>query len=435
MRTLLLCMFLISLSVYPIKAAIYIPIDTANTDQRKKEVEVYAVAAKNYLKNNTETYKRGERSYMKKSSEARLKLIKEDMLKGEYVFDKRFDSMLTEIVDRILQSNPTIDKDIRFYVQRDISLNAYSLGNGRFIMNLGSFYYLENEEQLATIIAHEIGHFVLKHAEKDMVNDYALNHSEQMEDMVDDLNRNKYNKGERASNKVKEILYSKGQKNKVQELEADSLGYLIYRNAKYSSAEYVESLKLMAIYDTIRPKGLESTIYKKVFTIPKQPFKEAWMKREDFSAYDYTKYKEKYNEDSLKDHPEAELRIKALQRIYPEISTKGDTLPSSRFLKLQSVAAYEQVPSLYILEEYGGAIYVCLQHLQRNPEDLYHKKWLGTLLTKIAKARKEYTLNRYLDRIDPKNQSDSYQQFLSFMWNLSLAELNNLAEYYTEKES
>jgi hypothetical protein len=48
-------------------------------------------------------------------------------------------------------------------------------------------------------------------------------------------------------------------------------------------------------------------------------------------------------------------------------------------------------------------------------------------------ARKEYKLNRYLDAIDPKEHSESYIQFLSFMWNLELEEINQIATHYSTK--
>jgi len=62
----------------------------------------------------------------------------------------------------------------------------------------------------------------------------------------------------------------------------------------------------------------------------------------------------------------------------------------------------------------------------------YYKKWLGKYFTKIHKARKEYTLNRYLDKVDPKNHPKDYQQFLNFMWNLKLTELEQIALYYSK---
>jgi hypothetical protein len=75
-----------------------------------------------------------------------------------------------------------------------------------------------------------------------------------------------------------------------------------------------------------------------------------------------------------------------------------------------------------------------LLNLQNNEEEAHHKLWLGKIFQKVWDARKNYTLNRYLDRIDPKNHSESYQQFLSFMWNLKLEELKNIADFYQKSE-
>ncbi|PGH39462.1 MAG: peptidase M48, partial [Candidatus Nephrothrix sp. EaCA] len=61
-----------------------------------------------------------------------------------------------------------------------------------------------------------------------------------------------------------------------------------------------------------------------------------------------------------------------------------------------------------------------------------YKKWMGFFFQKIYKARKEYTLNRYLDRVEPAKQSESYQQFISFMWNISLAEIKTIADFYSK---
>jgi hypothetical protein len=82
--------------------------------------------------------------------------------------------------------------------------------------------------------------------------------------------------------------------------------------------------------------------------------------------------------------------------------------------------------------DYGVAIYLCLSRIEQQKEVELHHKQLGELFQKVYQARKEYKLNRYLDRIDPKNQSQSYMQFLSFMWNLSLEEIKNIADYYNK---
>ena len=93
----------------------------------------------------------------------------------------------------------------------------------------------------------------------------------------------------------------------------------------------------------------------------------------------------------------------------------------------------EVLPNLWYSEQYGRGIYAAMQFLQDKEDENYYQEWLGKLFEQIYTARKNYNLNRYLDRIEPKKQSESYQQFLSFMWNLNLAEIKNIADYYNEK--
>jgi len=94
----------------------------------------------------------------------------------------------------------------------------------------------------------------------------------------------------------------------------------------------------------------------------------------------------------------------------------------------------ERIPNLFFNEEYGQVIYMSLLRLQNNPNDLHGKEWLGKGFQKIYEARRDYQLNKYLDRISPKDQTESYIQFLSFMWNLKLEELKNIAGFYAAKK-
>ena len=68
--------------------------------------------------------------------------------------------------------------------------------------------------------------------------------------------------------------------------------------------------------------------------------------------------------------------------------------------------------------------------IYKKTDDNFYREWLGKSFQKIYNARKEYKLNKYLDQISPKDQTESYIQFLSFMWNLKLEEIKNIAEFY-----
>ncbi len=51
----------------------------------------------------------------------------------------------------------------RFLLVRDLSVNAYSIGNGRIYLTDGTFDFVKNEAELVAIIAHELAHQLLGH--------------------------------------------------------------------------------------------------------------------------------------------------------------------------------------------------------------------------------------------------------------------------------
>jgi hypothetical protein len=125
--------------------------------------------------------------------------------------------------------------------------------------------------------------------------------------------------------------------------------------------------------------------------------------------------------------------MKKLDKNFPELQAYQTIQPSNEYKKLNQLAEYNIVPNLMFFEQYGNAIYVCLDNIQKENDIHYYSKLLGENFKKIHQARKEYKLNRYLDAIDPKEHSESYIQFLSFMWNLELEEINQIATHYSTK--
>ena len=414
------------------KAQIYLPIDTANLSLRKDKSLDYTEFKKKYIVDFKKNYSGKDKSYIIRNYTKQTDNFKEDLEGASYVFEDNFDQLVDSIVNLIYQSNSKIPQDLKFYISRDISLNAICMGDRTFIINMGAFYFLNNENELAAMISHEIGHLMLEHGLKSMQVHYKAEKVDAKANLAE-IKSGKYNKGSKALEKYKALLYANKSLNRRHEEEADSLGFIFYKNAGFTPFEYINSYKLAARYDSIKPMGLKEDTYRNFFDLKDMPFKDSWLIAEDFSNYDYTKIKEEFDEDSLRSHPEMEVRIKKLQSDFPELNDSISQISSASvsFLNLQQIAEYEQIPSLIINEEYGFGIYLCLLRLQENADNDYYKALLGNLFMKIYDARKAYLLNRYLDHINPEKQSESYQLFLSFMWNLNMKEIKIIADYYS----
>ncbi len=427
MKNFLLSLFCLFASIST--AQIYIPFDTSDYNQKITFIQKYNESNKLFINQVKENYKRKIsnriEAYLKYYSENLIAEIKE----SHFVFDERFTSKVNEILNEFKKHNSQIPHNTHIVVSKNPALNAFCLPDGTFIINMGLFYYLKNEDQIASVIAHEISHKILEHYIKIQIQSIENELLDESKIKIKEIEHVKYKKSEKAFELYKSMLYAKGDIQKNQEYQADSLGYILLKNTKYNRLNYIEMLKLIEEHQKLKPKGLKKEIYRKMFDLPNQKFKEDWLRIEDFSSYEYS-YKEKFNEDSLSTHPETKNRIKRLETLFPELKNPILNVEDENFKILKIISEYEQVISLQSFEEYGLSTYICLYRLQENKNQEFYKSILGKNFIKIYESKKQYKLNRYIDRIDPRNHSESYIQFLSFIWNLKLDEIKLIMEYY-----
>lgn len=415
-------------------AQMYKPMDTADYVQRKEFLRKFSANNDLLIKNLKTKYSGKTGNELSKIYKEFGKDFEKKVKDKDFIFTSVFDGKIKSLIERLRKNNPQIPKDLQILVAKDNTPNAYCMADGTFVINMGLFNWLNNDDQVASVISHELGHKIEGHSLKTIMN--FISEDVQDKFTVRSIKSETGNRNQKAFDILKNRMYKKGVEKRKDEMQADSLGYAVFKNSDYKKGEFINALQRLQDFDTISPRELKVETYKKYFNLPKQEFQEKWMKKEDFSLYNYNHFKEKLNKDSLASHPEVTLRIEKLKNTFPELKTASSPDKASEsFISLEKIARMEILPNFYHSEEYGLGIYTSLQFMQDSEEEKYYKNWMGKCFGKIYEARKNYNLNRYLDRVDPKNQSESYQQFLNFMWNLSLDEIKNIADYYQNKES
>lgn len=93
------------------------------------------------------------------SEEMHAQLVRRGMLYG----DADLDAWLQSIGERVAPEPTDFYQDYRFYLLRDPSPNAFALPNGQIYVHTGMIARLENEAQLASLLAHEINHVAGHH--------------------------------------------------------------------------------------------------------------------------------------------------------------------------------------------------------------------------------------------------------------------------------
>jgi beta-barrel assembly-enhancing protease len=92
---------------------------------------------------------------------ASVKMEKSLRKSGQVYEDQKLKHYLQSIMDRLY---PQFKGRMRVHILKAPVLNAFAMPNGSIYVNLGLIASLENEAQLATVLAHEGIHFVNKHA-------------------------------------------------------------------------------------------------------------------------------------------------------------------------------------------------------------------------------------------------------------------------------
>ncbi len=85
-------------------------------------------------------------------------LVVEDVALQRYV-----DAVGTRLVPRLVPRDQQAPVPVRFLILREPTINAMSLPNGAVFVHQGLLVRLENEAQLAHVLAHEIAHVILRH--------------------------------------------------------------------------------------------------------------------------------------------------------------------------------------------------------------------------------------------------------------------------------
>lgn len=90
--------------------------------------------------------------------------------KGMVVKDEQADALFLSVKNRLLSDQPQIAEHIRIYLLRSPDANATALPNGVIYIHAGLFPILDNDDQLAAIMAHEIAHVVDRHSLRTVIN-------------------------------------------------------------------------------------------------------------------------------------------------------------------------------------------------------------------------------------------------------------------------
>ena len=135
-----------------------IGVGVAQVAQQKEELRKYC----NYLNSNEEGREALYQEFRKQYG------VNEDV-----ELNQRLEQIMTNLSNAVAEVDPTIkDKPYKYFISQDGSINA-ACGMGHVMtVNTGTFRYIPNEDEIAAIVGHEMGHGQKDHVIKSQTSSF-----------------------------------------------------------------------------------------------------------------------------------------------------------------------------------------------------------------------------------------------------------------------
>lgn len=330
--------------------------------------------------------------------------IRELLTGGDVLFGDTVTQYVNRVADLALASFPELRSQLRFYVTKSSTVNAFSTDKGIIFVNLGLIAQLENEAQLAYIILHEVAHYVKKH------NMDLYLYADNVSRKTIDLRNQDYQA------RMMCISY----RSKESEMEADREGLLTYyktTNYSYRAARTVFDVMYLSYlpFDLI---PFEKSFFETgFFSFPED------YRLDSLSAVNPEKYL--YEESAT--HPDIASRLQEAETLLLPLSDEGRKkfiLPEEEFNYIRNIARFETVRLRILSRNYTAAIYDAFMLLKDFPGNRYLEMSVATSLYALSKYR---DVSLKAGQISYKKVQGEPQQLYYFLQKLSKKEMNVLA--------
>lgn len=354
-----------------------------------------------------------------------------DIKDSTFIFDKTINGFIKKILAEVYQSNPQIDsKNFYFLINKSLIPNAACYGNGIFSINLGLFSLIENNDEMAFIICHELAHYILKHNDKALTEYLETFNSKDFKQQINTASNKKYGRRSAVTLLLKDLKFNFMKRSRSAETQADSLGFIIFNNTKYNKQASINILKKLDLTDGIIFNNL--TDLKQHFTFEEYPFKEVWIEKEE-KMFDTTESVNdlEIDKDSLKTHPNIPLRIENIihnHTITPTNATKYE------IDLVQKKASENSIKIFFDDSKLDFALYQLLSLHKKNELDRKaFNNYVAYLLKKVYILKEKHIFGKYVGPVNSFSEEKYINEIRLFLNNLELKDLKKIGYYFCQK--
>jgi Zn-dependent protease with chaperone function len=338
------------------------------------------------------------------------------------------------LVQRIIAANPVLKgTDARIVFTRDAWPNAVSMGEGTIVVNAGLMVFLANEAELAFVLCHELAHYYLDHSNQTIRKMVEEVNSDAFKAEMKRLSKQEYGVRQQLETLLKKMAFGSRKHSRDHEAEADRQAFRFMKNTGFDCGGIETCLQMLDRVD-------DSSLYKPLvpeatFHFDDYPFKKKWTQKQSaiFAQMGADESPlTRQERDSLKTHPDCEVRIRLLSDSV-KLCAGGQKflVDEALFNKLKKEFLPEMIEQEFRNDNLAGHLYYNALMLQAGDHVPLAVYSISRVLNLIYERQKDHKLGD----IDKENRAypADYNLLLRMLDRLKLDEIATLNYYFCKK--
>lgn len=352
----------------------------------------------------------------------------EDLDHGGFLFDHPLNDLVNGVMATMLEQWPALQGRVRTFVARDAVPNAYSVGEGTIVVNLGLLERMETEAQLAFVLGHELAHYGLDHSDTDLWNYARAIHDKEFAKKLKSISRSSYNRVEKLSDLLLGFALDKTRHGRMHEFEADSVGFDLLSRSPYQRSAGATSMDVLLACD--HEPWSHDLDYHQAFLPAGAAFDPEHIRSARQSSLGTVEQRVTEMDDSLRTHPDCTMRK---ERLLELLEAMGGDMGTASLKGGGTMEAVRSMATMEIMDRHlfakqprpAPAMYRALRMLESRPDDAYCHAAVGIALATLH----HYQSKRLVGTVLTKphfTYSESYRKLLHFLADVRLKDLSGI---------
>lgn len=320
--------------------------------------------------------------------DSRTEFITTALANKDFVHEKEVYDYVSDIILQIVTSNKQLlPVQPVLLIDRSPAVNAYAIGGNIIAVNLGLISFAETREDIALVVAHELSHNILNHAEHAMKEKAEWLTSDEYNNSVHSILDSKYERYSRLKKLFENYSFNRSKHQRYHESDADSLAIVLLNN---SGISFEPSFFLRLDSADIQYKQPLKNSVKDYFTAYNLTFEDSWTQKRSkgLSTKSYSFKDTTGIADSLKTHPDCKDRYQAT---ISQANVNAKTTPVLAGIKEKATKML--IWNMFDNQNLTSCLYRVLQQKDKGKTDEWYDMMVYNIFSGLYYSDKQ--LNRF----------------------------------------